>query len=176
MKNSLKTLCLVLTLGCAVSVSAQNAKKTYTDPVYKMKISYPGNWTLTDTIEGARFFIFSPSQDADDNFTENFNIQALPTEGEKIDLKQYVALNKAELEKGIGEYKKISERYLTQKGIKWYELVYTGKVESVEFKMHFVQRYTIYKETAYVVTYTADATKKDPNAIVATGILNSIGF
>lgn len=173
----MKNVCLALLLLVSISASAQLPRNwtCHTDPEYKLKLCYPATWTLNDSIQGARFFIFSPAQN-EDNFTENFNVQAQPTEGQITDLKEYVNLNKAELEKGIGQYKKISERYFTQKGLKWFEIVYTGKVESVEFTLRFIQRYTLYKGTAYVITYTADGTKKDPFVGTAVAILNTAGF
>ncbi len=176
MKNIFRLLCLLVFLTAAQSATAQPKNWTcYTDPEYKLKLCFPKTWGVTDTIEGARFFIFTPSQ-SDDNFTENFNVQAQPTEGQITDLKEYVNLNKAELEKSIGNYKKYSERYFTQKGVKWYEIVYSGMVESVDFNLRFIQRYSLYKGTAFVVTYTADGTKKDAFAATAMAIMNTAGF
>jgi hypothetical protein len=176
MKNIFRFSFLIITLIAFQNVSAQPKNWTcHADPDYKLRLCFPNTWSVTDTIEGARFFIFTPSQ-SEDNFTENFNVQAQPTEGQITDLKEYVNLNKTELEKGIGNFKKYSERYFTQKGVKWYEIVYSGKVESVDFNLRFIQRYSIYKGTAFVVTYTADGTKKDAFAATAMAIMNTAGF
>ena len=150
--------------------------KTVTE--FNLKLCFPKQWRYNDTTQGARFFIFTPSESDTDRFIQNFNLQARALSGDEatITVKEYTDLNLKELKNSLTEFKQLSFKNLIVKGVKWNEIVYTGKIEEVEYKLKFTQRYTIYKGKAFVITYVSDAERKDIYYARALMVLNSIAL
>lgn len=145
---------------------------------FNLKLCFPKQWRYDDTTKGARFFIFTPSESDTDRFIQNFNLQARELSGDeaKITVKEYTDLNMEELKNSLTEFKQLSFKNIIVKGVKWNEIVYTGKIEGVQYKLKFTQRYTIYKGKAFVITYVSDGERKDIYYARAFMVLNSISL
>lgn len=146
---------------------------------FNFKLCFPKKWRYDDTTQVARFFIFTPSESDTDRFIQNFNLQAriLNEEEAKITVKEYAELNLKELKNSLGDFKQLSIRNnVVVKGVKWNEIVYTGKIDGVNYKLKFTQRYTIYKGKAFVITYVSDGERKDIYYARAFMVLNSISL
>jgi len=173
------TIAIVLTIAVFnTNAQTQALPKDWTcQPAseFNLKICFPQQWRFDDTTKGARFFIFTPSESDTDRFVQNFNLQAskLGDDEKSMTAKQYTDLNLKEIKNTLTEFKQASLKEVIIKGVKWSELIYTGKIESIPYKLKFVQRYTIYKGNAFVITYTSDAERKDIFYPVALKVLNT---
>lgn len=145
---------------------------------FNLKLCFPKQWRYDDTTKGAQFFIFTPSESDTDRFIQNFNLQARNLSGDeaKISVKEYTDLNLKELKNSLGNFKQLSFKNVLVKGIKWNEIVYTGKIDEVQYQLKFTQRYTIYKGKAFVITYVSDAERKDIYYARAIMVLNTISL
>lgn len=155
------------------AATAQTNWKVYNHTETKCTIKYPANWELTDTIESTPFFIFSPLENDADDFRENINLSTVSTAGEDVTLKQLVTENEDALQEGITNFKKLKNRYFTWNGKPAYEIVYEGEIESVAFKLKWTQRYLLYKDMAYVLTYTGRADKPDKQQTTGIKIMDT---
>lgn len=158
----------------AQTTNAPKGQACHKDEVFNINICYPETWRLDDTTKGARFFIFSPLESDTDRFFQNFNLQAKSLAGTKITLKQYVDMNLTGIKDNIQNYKQFGLRYLTQKGVQWGELIYSGDIPSVPYKLKFIQRYAIYRNNAFVITYSSDGESADKYLQTAMKIFNSV--
>ncbi len=175
----LKTICGLFIGICMSSLSgmAQALPANWncnTNEEFNVKICHPATWNFDDTTSGAKFFVFSPAENAQDQFSQNFNLQASNLGGESINLQQYVKLNIVHIKANIKNYQQVSIKNITVKGVRWSELVYTGNLENDPLKIKFIQRFAIDKGNAFVLTYSAEANKPDKFYPTALKIFNSI--
>jgi hypothetical protein len=150
--------------------------KWYTNEEFGCKIAYPSNWELNDQTEGAKFFIFTPMESAADRFRENFNLQATDISDNPATLKQYVDANLKDLKAAMKNMKTISSKYMKVNGVNTYEILYTGDLDAVDYTLKFLQRYTIIKGKAFVLTYSSEAGKRDKYFAQAVQMLNTFNL
>ena len=136
-------------------------------------IKYPPTWTLKDKSENAIFFITSPKESTDDQWEENFNLQYRDLSDREIDLKAYVKYNVDEL-KTFDNFKIVSEKSFFWFGKEMYEIIFTGNVSAISYKLKWKQWYVIYKKKGYVITYCTEAEKKDKYEVMQDRIFKSI--
>jgi PsbP-like protein len=147
--------------------------KWYTHEAFGCKMAYPPDWELNDQTQGAKFFIFTPIENGDDRFRENFNLQATDISDHPATLKQYVDANLKDLKAAMKNMKTISSKYMKVNGVNTYEILYTGDLDAVDYTLKFLQRYTIIKGKAFVLTYSSEAGKRDKYYAQAVQMLNT---
>jgi eukaryotic-like serine/threonine-protein kinase len=171
----MKKLAALLFFFACTTVYAQPVKTTvYKSTQYKCSISYPNNWKLDDTRDGAAFFIFSPKENDDDRFIENINLISRDITGSNISFKEYIKLNTDQIETALTDFKKESERYFKIGNNNAFEVVYSGKIKNVDYRLKWVQRYILKGNVSYIITYSADAEKTDKYLAAAKKIINGL--
>jgi hypothetical protein len=176
MKKSYATTVVSIVLFCG-SLQAQVVPKNWNchkDDEFRISICFPNEWRYDDTTKGARFFIFSPSEGKDDRFSQNFNLQASKMDDITLSLREYVNLNTSEIKKGIKNFEQLGARYLTLNGVQWYEFIYQGNIDEVNYKLKFLQRFAVYKGNAFVITYSSVGDMPDAFNTTALKILNTV--
>lgn len=181
--NIMKKIILSIVICCIANFSfgqtnkAKTSFATYNNKEHKIKLQYPKTWELTDTVSGTVFYIFTPTSD-DDRFNENFNMSMEDMTGVNMSFKEFVETNVAGIKDGttIGDFKQTSAKYFKWNGVQAYEIVYTGKLTDVDFRLGWTQRFLFHNGKAYILTYSADAEKKDPFLPAAKQVMNSVKF
>ncbi|UEG49125.1 hypothetical protein LK994_10830 [Ferruginibacter lapsinanis] len=177
---------IILSLLICASFYNSNAQKggakqqpliNYNNTEYKIKMQYPKSWEITDTISGAVFFIFTPSDD-NDQFRENLTLSYEDISQNPTTLKEFVDGNLIGIKDGstILDFKQVSAKYFIWNGKQAYEINYTGKIADVDFPLVWCQRFVINKDKAYILTYSAEGSKKDIFSTAAKLAMNSLKF
>jgi hypothetical protein len=176
MKKIIASALLGLLFFCG-NLQAQVIPKNWTchkDDQFNLSICYPNDWRFDDTTQGARFFIFSPRENKDDEYSQNFNLQARKMEDQTLTLEKYVAGNVDEIKKGIKNFNQLGSRYLIVNGVRWYELIYSGNIDEVDYPLKFRQRFTLYRGNAFVITYSTVGGAPDAFNETAIKVLNMV--
>lgn len=168
---------LIISIGFINADGQKQAQSTYNNTEHHLKFQYPKTWELTDTISGAIFYIFTPSDD-NDQFRENLSLSYEDLSQYNTTLKEYVDGNLVGIKDGstILDFKQISAKYFKWNGKEAYEIIYTGRLADVDFPLVWCQRFVFNKGNAYILTYSNEGDKKDKFAAEAKLALNSLKF
>ncbi|MGG9972392.1 PsbP-related protein [Ferruginibacter sp. SUN002] len=157
---------------------AKTALSTYNNVDHKIKFQYPQDWELTDTVSDAIVYLFTPTNGDDDRFSENLNLSFEDISSSGITFKDYVDQNVASIKDGvtITDLKQTSAKFFKWNGLQAYEIIYSGNLEGVDFRLSWIQRFFLRDGKIYLITYSADGDKKDPYVTSAKQLINSIKF
>ena len=118
-------------------------------------IEYPEEWELnTKGVMGSVFILFSPLQDAIDDFRDNILLMKEDVSTASMDLDDYVALTEKQLATLLQNYSIVENKRLTKDGLPYHILTYTGIQGSYDLKIR--QYFWVVNETAYVLTFTCE--------------------
>jgi hypothetical protein len=186
MKLTLLVALLIATLTIQAQVQkAAPLKKTtvvqktklYTDKANGFSIAYPTEWTIRipDSTENAKLFVRSPKEGDDDPFIENINFIIKPMSGNFV-IEDLSGAMKSILEKQVSNFNIIEEKFVTIKGIKAYQIEYTGtkKMDEVEMDLLLIQRILIKNSKVFTLTYASQKNSNKNFYNQAIAIMNSI--
>lgn len=117
-------------------------------------LKYPKDWT-TDTSgkSGIKFFLYSPTEAADDPFKENINLVTEDLSKKPMTLDEYVKASKSGIQKIFRNVVILDEKkYTDSDGKEYYELHYTSGNDKTT--LEFTQDYRIKDTTALIFTLT----------------------
>jgi hypothetical protein len=135
-------------------------------------IQCPANWTIdTSKTLGADLFIFSPKTSETDNFRENVNVMIQSLQGFNVTLDQYVEVSENQIKTGLTNGKIIESKKLTRGPLTFHKLTYSG-TQGI-FTLKGQQYYFLHRETAYVITFTADNNNVQTFEEIGEAVLNS---
>lgn len=161
---------MVLNLTVIVSTQPQDGWATLDTSRYT--INYPVEWELeVDGELGTRFFLFSPLESEEDQFSENINLITEDLTGLGIDLDMYNDLASGQLETVIEEYSLIESQRVTWNDQSYHKLVYTGTLDALA--LAFEQRFYVEHETAFILTFASMQDTFDQYAEVRDRIMSS---
>lgn len=166
---------LIILLSPLLSFSQQ--WKTFTDSAGKFTLKYPPDW-INKVKEGNRVFFTSPADSAADDFYENINISVTQKAGYGTEVKirdLFPTVTNA-LKKQFTDFKEEGLRFFKWNNMDAAEMIYSG-YNKIDESIHIrtTQWYCFYKSRLYLVTFVADAAKKN-HADTAKKIMQSIVF
>lgn len=146
--------------------------KKYSDPNGRFTIGYPADWTFDDKSTGAVVKITSPSENSNDQFKQNLNLQIEELKnGMTID--EYVKVNVDAIKEMIKGYKEVSSMFFNRNGARAYQIVYKGKYGEMTYDIQIKQLFVVANSKAYVLTYVSKDGERDAFETTANKIFNS---
>lgn len=119
------------------------------------QIEYPENWSLDTTKKtAADFIVFSPLTSDKDEFKENLNLVIQDLSGLNFDLDNFTALSEQQIQNYMEESELIENERLKKGDQEYQHLIYTAK--NAGRVLRFEQYYWIIRDTAYVLSFTAE--------------------
>ena len=162
--KSMKKLLTYTFILLLLSLSANSQPLTVETTVFyeteEFSIEYPEAWELnTKGVMGSTFIIFSPLQDALDDFRDNLLLMKEDLSAVSMDLDDYVALTEKQLTTLLQDYSSLESKRLTKDGLTYHVMTYTGIQGSYDLKIR--QYFWVLNETAYVLTFTCEQESAD---------------
>jgi hypothetical protein len=147
--------------------------KTVDKPDYALQ--YPPEWELNESGQmGTSLLVFAPLSGPEDKFRENINllIQDLGSTS-SVDLDQYASLSEAQVKDGsiMPNSKLLANEKIGSGKDAYYRASYIGDQSNLHLK--FEAYYWVRNNKAYVLTFSAEASKFDEYKTTAENILNS---
>ncbi len=163
----MKGLLILFTLIC---VSAGAQVKSFQSVNYS--IQYPELWDV-DTVHKnmADVFFLSPLSSDTDKFRENVGVGIQNLHGMNVDLDKFVTLSENQIKTLVTNGNIIESRRVKYAEGEFHKIIFTG-LQGV-YHLKFEQYYFIYKEKAFVITFTAEENKFDDYVAVSEKILGS---
>ena len=159
---------------------ANGYTRVYIDPINKITISYPTDWTpvdpkeleLEDT-EGIDYVMafYPPLYSRYDEFAENVIITTEDVTGYDITLQDYTDLSIQNLGALFDNYKTVSVEDTTLSGYPAKKIVYTAYYEGISAKVLAV--YAIKNNKVYTISYTAENDKYNKYLKEVTTMIDS---
>jgi len=166
----LKTILSTLVLAFVISIGIAQTK---TFENYAVSIQYPTNWEFSQDggAPGMLFMIKSKLDSKQDKFQENINLMVQDISSYGLDLASFTKLSEGQITSMINNAKIISSTSITKGGLSAQRVVFTGAQSGFDLK--FEQFYWVQNGTAYISTFTAEASKFDAYSHDATAIMES---
>ena len=130
---------------------------TYDSSAYGIRIEYPSDWTKNEQVMGTVATFLSPQESASDIFKENVNVIVQDLSTQPMTLEEYTELSVGQVEQFITDANILDSSVTTLDGTSAHKVVYTGK--QGQYSLKWMQVWTIKDNTAYVLSYTAEANK-----------------
>jgi len=156
------------------SGSSSDLKK-YSDPQGRFTIGYPGDWKFDDKSDNAIIKITSPSEGADDKFTQNVNLQ-IETLANGATIEDYVKTNMDGVKGLVKGYREVSAMYFNRNGGKAYQITYKGKYGEMTYEIQVRQLFCVSNGKGYVLTYVSKEDERDAYETTANKIFNSFKY
>jgi len=165
-----KIILFVFTFLYLTVASAQTKWKNIETDQYK--ISYPGDWSKTKNgYMNTELFIFSQADSDSDNFRENVNLIIQNLHGLNMTMDKFVEISEQQVKTMFTDAKIIVSERLKNNNIPYHRLVYQAR--QGKFQLKFVQYFFIFKQKAFILTFTSEKAQFDNYYPVAKKILNS---
>lgn len=133
-------------------------------------INFPKEWTLDTTgVNNTEFIIVSQRIDSLDQFSENINLVAQGIEN--ISLADYVQASEKEIAKFMTDTRITESRDFFKGNLKYHKTVFKATNQGVPFI--FEQYYVVANQTAYVLTYSAEASSYENMQPIANEVMSS---
>ena len=113
----------------------------------------------------------SPQESASDIFQENLNLIVQDLSTQPMTLQEYTELSVGQVEQFITDARILDSSATTLDGNSAHKLVYTGK--QGQYSLKWMQVWTVIDNTAYVLSYTAEANKYNDFLDTAQEMVNS---
>jgi hypothetical protein len=171
-------------VGFSQSIYAQvdEAFKTYENPKFGLTVSYPPNWSVDELrndpaapSNNSIVAIFkTPSQGQNDKYLENVIINVQGPRSDIASLENYTANSEAAFKNMSDTIKITKSGKFTLGGLPGHELLYTSTgIPGLNLEKR--QVFTVVNnDTAYVVTFGAEAAEYDKNSQDVEKMINSI--
>ena len=147
--------------------------KTYFDNEFFFSFSYPPNWEFHDDVKNTKCMIFAPSYEGK-KFSAQIGMTAfeLPPSSQNTNIKDFAETSFGQLRKMMKDCRVMVAKDVSEDGIQKFLVVANGLLNGKY--VYVKQLYSIYNHVAYIIDYTGEAGIKDPYAIIAGDILNSL--
>lgn len=174
MKNIFIAFLFISSTSNAQQIKTDNWKH-FTEKTFFSSISYPPGWILDDEVAAGNgsYIIYAPEKKDKRAFRENVNMLTyyIPGTPLKMDVKDFAETNFSQLRKTLKDCQVLSNKYVTINGITMYMVACTG-MAGAQF-LYFKQLYCLDKGVGFMLSYTCEAGKKDPNSAISDAILAS---
>ncbi len=146
--------------------------KKYSDPQGRFTISYPADWKFDDKSEGAVIKITSPSENDNDKFYQNINLQ-IEQLSSGMTIEEYVKTNMDGVKDIVKGYREVSSMFFNRNGAKAYQVVYKGKYGEMTYEIQVKQLFVVANSKGYVLTYVNKEDERDAFETTSNKIFNS---
>lgn len=163
------SIALILIFSSLVSAVSL---RTFENPQLKYSVKYPADFQLKTL--GRTIVFILPDIDKKTGFAENINITVGSLNPPVLGLDEFFGKAKENLTMGGSGVKILEEKKDKLGGVDAYRIIYTSKQKKTDFKL--LQVICIYKNEAYVVTYTALPEQFSRNLSQANLIIKSLRF
>ena len=172
MKTITTILCLFMLHQSHAQISGMNNWKTQMDLRFFSTLQYPPDWVVEDISEDG-YIIRSPAESDTDHYRENIALFAMevPDSAMVPGVKNFAEMSYIQNKEIVKDIRLMVHKDVVMNGIPMYLLVYNGVVNGQY--LYFKQLYCLYKNGAFVLTYTGQAGKEDRFKIVSGDMLNS---
>jgi hypothetical protein len=147
---------------------------TYTNADHGFRIDYPQGWTKVEGTGGAIVGFASPKEEAGDDFQEAVTVTAEDLPSSSITLQQYTDAALGQVKKVITDFDLRESTDATVAGRPGHRIVYTGT--QGQSKLEWQQLFTIVGDTAWILTFVAEASTYDRYVATAESIINSFAL
>ncbi len=154
--KKLSSLILVIFAGkFAFSQTKSAAEKWNTLAQANYTIQYPGNWEVDKSGQlSTSFMMFSPLESAQDKFRENVNLLIQDLTGKNIDLNKFTQISEEQIKTLMKNSKIIESKRLKNGTQEFHKIIYKGQQQN--YDLEFEQYYWVIKNSAYILTFTAE--------------------
>jgi hypothetical protein len=152
---SIAIFALIVFVGCGQdkSITVPDRWQTINDSFYV--ISYPDSLEVdTSGIGGVNLILKTPAGDSTDMLRENIGLQIQNLAGMNITLDSFVILSENQLKEHIPNCQIEESFSVTDDGKPYHAIVYTGNMGIIAYR--WMQRYYVYEEKAYIVSFTSE--------------------
>lgn len=138
-----------------------------TEKTDNYEVSFPSAWTYSiPDDQSAQFILMSPLSSEKDKFQENFSVMTEDLSDNPMNLEMYAQIGKSGLASQIEKFKLQEEKTGKNELGEYRQIIFSGKIYGM--KVHWVQRYYIIDDIAYVMT--ASMHKKASKEFIPTVI------
>jgi hypothetical protein len=138
-------------------------------------IQYPADWRLENTGQGNTvFFLFAPSQGAQDSFKENINLTMESLRGNNVSLEKFNELSLQKLKAEVVNFAVVESKKLENADGSFWRSVFTGDLNGYHFQ--FEQYYFLKNDNAYVLTFVSEVNEFKTYRTTAEDIMNSFSI
>jgi len=166
-------ICVVLNnkIQSQINIISENENlKKIVHSDYSLK--YPSDWELNQSGQmGTSFILFSQLESDADKFRENINLVIQDLTGYNLNLDKYIDVTLGQIKSMISNPKiSVNQRVRSGNG-EFHKLVYSGN-QGV-FNLTFEQYIWVYKNRAFVLTFTSEQEKFEKFKLEGERILNT---
>lgn len=136
--------------------------------------SYPSRWRLDQRGVAGTKFIISDSYNYGGGFRANATLLIQNLKGSGMNLKTYFELSETKLMGSIVNVKVISSKRINTANGECQEFIFIG--DQGIFHLKWRQRYWVYGDKAYVLTFSASQVTYDDYSLIADKIFNLFGI
>jgi hypothetical protein len=166
-----KQIVYILSVGILLcSFGLQGNIKTLNATLYSVK--YPSSWEIQNASDSGKvdYYIYPP-EDHDNSFNENIVIRHTDLARNKTNYEEFALKTKEGIKELFKDVVFTTDKLVTTKNGKYYDLVYTGTYAGMKMKMK--QIFILQYGYCYVLIYTAKASTYDKNSKEADQIMVS---
>ena len=164
MKHTFLLLFILALTSCS---SKLEEKKSIVINKEDYSINYPSEWVSKEDKHGAEILLCSEIAGEEDNFADNFNIIKQDLTGKNIDLRIFDSISKFQIIDNLGDKAILESQTLSDHS----SFLFKGQFEGRNLK--WKQVYFLKRETAYILTYTAEEKSFDKYSDIAEAIFKS---
>ena len=183
MNKLLTSFLLISILSFGQSISKKDTKdkiqnkdiswKTFNQLNYT--IQYPSTWVLDESGEmGTNFILFSPLESGNDKFKENVNLLIQDLTGKNIDIDKYTEISESQIKTMVKNANLIESKRIENTKNEYHKIIYS--VMHDQLNLQFEQYYWVFKNKAYVLTFTCEKDKFSIFSETGEKILKSFQF
>ena len=172
MKNLIVATLFIFMLSLSANSQPLTTETTIYYETDEFSIDYPEDWDLnTDGVMGSIFFLFSPLQDALDDFRDNLSLMKEDLSAVSMDLDDYVELSEKQIAILLQNYNIIESKRQVRDDVPFHSILYTGTQGSFDLKIQ--QYYWIINNTAYVLTFSCEQEEAEHFVEVSKKLMDS---
>lgn len=151
--------------------SSEIIYKSYVNQDFNIELKYPENYELQEGVMGVVAAFLSETKDSSDLFRENLNVIIQDLSTQPMTLEEYTNLSLDQIGVYITDSKIITSEETSLDGNPAHKVIYTGGQD--QFDLKWMQIWTIVDDTAYILSYTAEANQFDNYFRIFNEMMNS---
>ena len=135
-------------------------------------IQYPANWEVDKSGQlNTSFLMFSPLESAQDKFRENVNLLVQDLTGKNIDLNKFTQISEEQIKSLMKNSKIVESKRIKNGTQEFHKIIYTGQQQN--YDLQFEQYYWVIKNSAYILTFTAEQGRFENYKTIREKIMSS---
>jgi PsbP len=166
----LRYLSVLLLLAQTGFAQTDTTKAIFRNDTYQ--VQYPNSWRLdTSHMMGTEFFLFAPTDNATDAFSENVNAMVQDFGGQSVSFEEYKEVTEKQLADFATDAKILESKIIKTSSKEFYRITYTMTQGKFQLKMTSIC--FIKNGKGYLLTFTAEVSNYDKYKSKCDEILGS---